>query len=293
MKIPDRKSCWFFLSGFVVACSAATSTPPGAPSPLPTSTAQGPLTPAAPTAKASSFKYASGTFRYRVSRSAAIESAGPDSQTHREISTNITNELLTLEASEGTTRFTALVDTSATTTQGLIGSVQSVELPVRISGSFTDTALTFNTDAGGGKCNPLTSTLQTDLHNLLFAFPEQLSTGVSWNDSIDVQGCQAGVPTSVHTTRSYIVSGDATYQGHPMLVILRTDTTHAKGEGGLHQHRVSIDATGTGTALYYLDTASGRIVRLTVDQTLDLGITASAKQSQFKQNSKQEFQIVP
>jgi hypothetical protein len=135
--------------------------------------------------------------------------------------------------------------------------------------------------------------LATDLHNLLIAFPEQLSTGVSWKDSADVRGCQAGVPTSAHTNRSYVVSGAAFYEGRPVLVILRTDTTRAKGEGGLQQHRVSIDATGTGTGLYYLDTGTGRVVRLTVDQILDLGITASARRSHFRQNSKQEFQIVP
>jgi hypothetical protein len=135
--------------------------------------------------------------------------------------------------------------------------------------------------------------LVTDLHNLLIALPEQLSTGVSWKDSAEVTGCQAGVPTSAHTTRSYVVSGNASYNGQPVLVILRTDTTRAKGEGGLQQHRVSIDATGTGTALYYIDTASGRIVRLTVNQFLDLGVTASARRSQFKQTSKQDFEIVP
>jgi len=135
--------------------------------------------------------------------------------------------------------------------------------------------------------------LMTDLHNLLIAFPEQLSTGVSWKDSADVQGCQAGIPTTAHTTRSYVVSGSASYEGRPVLVILRTDTTRAKGEGGLQQHRVSIDAAGTGTALYYLDAVTGRVVRLTVNQILALGVTASATRSQFRQNSKQEFQIVP
>ena len=293
MKIPYRRRCWYLLSGFTMACGGARSSPPGAPSPQPASSVPQPVVPVAPTAGASSFKYASGTIRYRISRSAAIETTGPDSQTHREISTNITHELLTLEPADQAMNFTALIDTSATTTQGLIGSVQSIQLPIQISGSFSDSAFTINTEAAGSKCNAISSILVTDLHNLLVLFPERLSTGVSWRDSVNVQGCQAGIPTSAHTDRSYIVSGDASYEGHSVLVILRTDTTHAKGEGGLQQHRVSIDASGTGTALYYLDTATGRVVRLTVDQMLDLGVTASARRSQFKQNSKQEFQIVP
>jgi hypothetical protein len=246
-----------------------------------------------PTAEASSFKYAAGTIRYKISRSAAIESTDPDSQAHHEISTNVTSELLTLEPTELATNFTALIDTSTTTTQGLIGSVQPVELPVQVSGSFTDSSLTITTDKIGGKCNMVSSLLATDLHNLLVSFPERLSTGISWKDSTDVEGCQAGIPTSAHTTRAYIVSGNASYEGRPVLVILRTDTTRAKGEGGLQQHRALIDATGTGTALYYLDAVNGRVVRLTIDQLLDLAVTASGKQSRFRQNSKQEFQLVP
>jgi len=293
MKFSDRWRCWCLLSGFAFACSGVQGPQPEAPSPLPASPVSQPAVPAMPTAGLSSFKYAPGTVRYKISRSAAIESLGPDSPTHREISTNITNELLTLEPADQATNFTALIDTSATTTQGLIGSVQSVQLPIQISGSFSDSALTISTETTGGKCNAVSSMLVTDLHNLLIVFPKQLSTGVTWKDSTDVTGCQAGVPTSTHTTRSYIISGNASYNGHPVLVILRTDTTRAKGEGGLQQHRVSIDATGTGTGLYYVDTTSGLIVRLTLDQLLNLAVTASTRRSQFKQSSKQDFQIVP
>ncbi len=293
MKIPDRRRCWCLLFGFAFACSGAGSSRPAAPSPMPTSPVSQPTVPVAPTTESLSFKYAPGTVAYRISRSAVIESSSPDSVGHREISTNITHEVLTLEQADQATNFTVVVDTFAITTQGLIGSVQSVQLPVQISGSLTDNTLTTDAETIGEKCNAISSILVTDLHNLLIAFPGQLSSGVSWKDSADVKGCQAGVPTSAYTTRSYVVSGGASYEGHPVLVILRADTTRAKGEGGLQQHRVSVDATGTGTALYYLDTTAGRIVHLAVDQLLNLGVTTSARQFQFKQNSKQDFRIVP
>jgi hypothetical protein len=294
MKIPYRRAHWYLLSGFVVGCAGARNPPPVVRSPLPASIpVSRPGVPVVPTVGATSFKYAPGTVRYRISRSAAIESIGPDSQPHREISTNVTNEVLTLEPADRTTSFTALIDTSTTTTQGLIGSVQTVQLPVQISGSLTDSSLILISETVNGKCNTVSSMLAADIHNLLINLPESLSTGANWKDSTDVQGCQAGVPTSAHTTRSYTVSGSTSYEDHPVLVVLRSDTTSARGEGGLQQHRISIDATGTGTALYYLDAATGRVVRLTIDQLLDIGITASAKQSHFKQNSKQEFQIIP
>jgi len=127
-----------------------------------------------------SFKYAPGTVTYRISRSAAIESSSPDSVGHREISSNITHELLTVEPADQATTFTVVVDTFATTTQGLIGPVQSVQLPIEISGSLTNNTLTINTETAGERCNAISSMLVTDLHNLLIAFPGQLSSGVSW-----------------------------------------------------------------------------------------------------------------
>jgi hypothetical protein len=291
VKSSDRRIHWCLLSGLVLACSGARSSQPGAPSPVSTSPVSQPAVPVAPTTGTASFKYAAGTVRYRISRSAAVENIGPDSLAHREISTNVSSSLLTLQPVDQTTNFTAVTDTSATTTQGLIGTVRSIQLPIQISGSFTNGVLTINPEAAGSTCNAASSMLVTDLHNLLIRFPEQLSTGVSWRDSAGVAGCQAGVPTAIHTIRSYVVSGDASYNGHPVLLILRTDTIRARGEGGLQQHRISIEATGTGTAIYYLETAIGQIVRLTVGQLLDLAITTSAKRFYFRQSSKQDFQI--
>ena len=289
----NQRSRWYLLSGFALACGGARSSQTNAPSPVATSVTPQPGVPATPTTETSSFNYAPGTVTYRISRSAAIESTDPDSLAHREISTNITHELLTLEQRDQAMDFTAVVDSFATTTQGLIGSVHSVELPVQISGLLTDSTLTISAESSVGKCNTVSSMLVTDLHNLLIRFPARLSSGMEWRDSVDVTGCQAAVPTATHTIRSYVVSGVASYESQPVLLILRTDTTRAKGEGGLQQHRVSLEAIGTGTAIYYLNTITGRIMRLTVDQLLDLSVTASDRRSRFKQNSKQDFQILP
>ena len=291
MKISARRKYCCLLSSFSFACSGARSSRPVTPSPIPASLASQPTAPVTSTS-GWSFKYAPGIVTYRISRSAAIENSGPDSIRHREISTNATHELLTLEPTDQVTNFTVVVDTFATTTQGLIGPVQPVQLPVQISGSFADNTVTINNETGNEKCNTISSMLATDLHNLLIAFPVQMSSGVSWKDSTDVKGCQAGVPTSAHTTRSFMVSGEASYEGRPVLLILRVDTTRAQGEGGLQQHRVSIDAAGIGTAVYYLDATAGRIVHLTVDQILNLGLTTLTGHFQFRQDSKQDFRIV-
>jgi hypothetical protein len=293
VKISARRKYWCLLFSFTLGCGGARGPRPDTPSPTPVSLpAPQPTASVAPTSGSRSFKYAPGMVTYRISRSAAIESTGPDSIRHREISTNVTHEALTLDSTDRGTNFTVVVDTFATTTQGLIGPVQPIQLPIRSSGSLTDTTVTIN-QAESEQCNTISSMLVTDLHNLLVPFPGQLSSGVAWKDSTDIKGCQGGIPTSAHTTRSFVVSGESSYEGRPVLLIVRADTTRAQGEGGLRQHRVSIDATGTGTAVYSLDMTTSRILHLTVDQILNLSLATLTGRFQFKQDSKQDFRIVP
>lgn len=290
MTFSGRHECLFFGIVFSVACTTARSSPTPASTPAPTSPIDQVLPPALPGAGAWSFRYQPGIATYQVARSATI--ARLDTAGNPELSANTSHEVVTLDSTDLGIGFVGVVDGFTTTTQGLIGPVQPTQLPVQISGSFTPSGLTIITQASSEKCNPVHSVLFADLYNLLVPFPQQLSPGFSWTDSVEVRGCPAGVPTLSHTTRVFTVAGEVTYDGRPAVMLQRVDTTRAEGEGGLQQHRVSIDARGTGTAVYYLDVASGQIIHLTTNQTLTLGVTASSRQYQLKQDSKQEFGIV-
>jgi hypothetical protein len=234
---------------------------------------------------------ASGEVSYRISRSAAIESQS-DSSPHREISTNTAHERITLDTAGDTIRFTANIDTSSTTTQGTIGPVQPVQLPVQLSGSQIGDSLTISTDSTTERCNPVTSGLLADLHNLLVVFPIQLSQGNSWRDSLEVSTCQGMIPTTVRIARSYVASGESTYQGSLVVVVQRRDSINAHGEGAQQQHRVTLDASGIGNATYYVDPQNGFILRLNTEQNLDLAITASGKINHFRESSIQTFSSV-
>jgi hypothetical protein len=226
-----------------------------------------------------------------VSRSAAIESQS-DSATDREISTNITGELITLmPGGDSGIHFTAVIDAFSSTTQGRIGPVQPIQLPMQATGVFSDSGLMITSD--GNKCNPVGSAISSDLHNLLTRFPARLSQGFAWQDSVSTAGCQAAIPTTSQTIRSYVVSGEAVYEGQPVLIVQRTDLIRAQGEGAQQQHLLKLNAHGTGSAIYYLDTRNGRVVRLTAGQELILTITTSGKAHQFKQSSKQDFRLSP
>jgi hypothetical protein len=276
---------------FSVACTTTQSSPPPPSSPAPASPITQMPTPVVPGVGAWSFRYQPGLTGYQVARSATITRL--DTAGSAELSTNTSHESVTLDSTDLGVNFVGVVDGFTTTTQGLIGPVQPTQLPVHVSGSLTASGLTITNQTAGEKCNPVYSVLFADLYNLLVPFPQQLSPGISWTDSVEVRGCPAGVPTLSHTARVFTVAGEVPYDGRPTVMIQRVDTTRAQGEGGLQQHRVSIDANGTGTAVYYLDVTTGRITHLTTNQTMMLGITASNRQYQLKQDSKQEFGIVP
>lgn len=281
-----KGNCLHFFVLVTTGCAPSAMPRPAQPTPLPSTP-----NPAPSAASTWMINRLSGAVSYQISRSAAIESQS-DSNPHREISTNTTHELVTLNVAGDTIRFTAIIDTSSSTTQGTIGPVQSVQLPTQLSGSVTGDSLTISTDSIAEKCNPVSSALSADLHNLLAGFPIRLSQGSSWRDSLELSTCQGLIPTTAHITRSYIVSGETTYQGLPVVVIQRRDSIRAHGEGAQQQHRVILDASGTGTAVYYLNPQDGFILRLNTEQNLDLAITASGKIHHFRESSTQNFSSV-
>jgi hypothetical protein len=283
-----RVSSWYFLAYLAAACTAATVPPAGAPTPSPSLPNPVPLP---PTAGSWTFNYAPGVIAYQISRTAAIEGQS-DSGSHREISTNSTHELITLEPAGDTIHFTATVDVFSATTQGVIGPAQVMQLPVQLSGTFVGDSLKLANDSIAEGCSPVSSALSADLHNLLLRFPAQLSQGSSWGDSVELKACQGMVPTTVRIARSYVVSGEAAYQNQPVLLVQRSDMIQAHGEGAQQQHPLLLDAKGTGNATYYVSPKDGRIVRLTTGQDLDLTISVSGKIHRFKQNSKQDYSLV-
>jgi len=277
-----RRNYVYFSVLITIGCAPSAVQRPVQPTPLPSSP-----NPVPSAASTWTINRLSGGISYQVSRTAAIESQS-DSNPHREISTNATHEHITLDVVGDTIRFTAIMDTSSTTTQGTIGPVQPVQLPVQLSGLRID-SLTISADSSTERCNPVSSALSADLHNLLVGFPLQLSQGSGWRDSLELNTCQGMIPTTVHIARSYVVSGETIYQGLPVVVVQRRDSIHAHGEGAQQQHRVTLDASGTGNATYYLNPQNGFILRLNTEQNLDLAITASGKIHRFRERSTQNF----
>lgn len=236
-----------------------------------------------------SFGFVPGTVTYKISRSATIEDL--DAGAKREISTNSSHESIGLQAIGDTISVTAVVDTFSTTTQGAIGPAQLAQLPLQLSGSLVGDSLVI-TEGLAQKCDPVATALITDLHNLLANFPDTLSIQMSWRDSTSLLGCQGSIGTQSHVTRSYKVIGESIYEGTSVVMVQRTDSIQATGEGAQQQHRILLDAHGNGSAIYYLEINSGRVLHLSTSQDLNLVVTASGKSSHFRESAKQEFALV-
>jgi len=293
VKASFRNWARWFPTLFVLACAGSRAPSPGTSTTTPNQSGVRPSTIPGSPGGPWSFSFSTGIHAYRISRTALITS-GSDLATHQEASSNITHEVLTTEPSgegEGIS-FRAVVDTFTLATQGLIGAAQPVQLPIRLSGTFSAAGLTINERDSVGSCNPINSIITTDLYNLLESFPSQLSRGMTWRDSAETKGCHGAIPTMTQTVSTFVVSAGITYEGEPLLAVQRIDTSRARGEGAQGQHRIAIEGTGTGSALYYLNSTSGGIVRLTTDHSIRISITASGRVYPFTQNLKQEFVLV-
>ena len=280
------RSIYQLLLVFLLASCASPPLPqPGLPLPSPAIPEQ----PIPNASKSWPFRLAAGTFAYRISRSAAIENVSDSGR--REVSTNSTYESLALQPLGDTVRFTSTVDTFSTAIQRAIGPVQPVQLPLRITGLLVGDSLTF-ADSLTARCSPAVTSVITDLYNLLPHFPAMLSPGLSWKDSTDITGCQASIPIRSRVDQTFQAIGESTRDEVSVLVVQRVDTIHAEGEGAQQQHRVQLKANGVGNATYYIDTNSGRIVYMTIDQEVNLAITASGTTSYFRQSAKESFTLV-
>ena len=236
------------------------------------------------------FAYRPDTIRLQISRSAAIESS-TDSGPHREISTNNTHEVVALAVAADTVRYTATVDSFSTASQGLIGTTQPVTLPVQVAGLLDP--LSAIADSAVQSCDPVRSTLETDVRNLLIPFRSQLNVGAMWRDSVARIACYGTIPVRATVIRRFSVVGRTSFNGQSAIAVQRADSVTAHGEGRQQQHQLFVDVNGTGTATYYLIPELGRLVHLTTSQDLDFAIRASGRTSRFREAVKEEFSPLP
>jgi hypothetical protein len=295
MRVREIRACRFLFLVFPIACATGATRRPRPP--LPPSEIPGAVE-HAPSIQNWTFQYVAGVGSYRITRNAEIEDRS-DSASRRETISNFTHELLLLERLGDTIRFRILADTLVTTQNPTVAA-ETPALPIQLSGILINDTLLINdslqvaanTEPVPERCSPVESALRIDLRTLLLPFPAMLLPGTRWRDSVELAGCQGMIPTTVHTNRSYLVAGDTIYEGAPVIVVQRSDTLLAHGEGAQLQHRLVLDAGGSGRALYYLSPSTGQVVYVAAEQQLSLTINTSGKVHHFGQSLKQEFVLI-
>lgn len=273
----------------LLAAACATASPPITPNGPPVSLPptnhpldHGPWT----------FSYRSDTLRYQVSRSATIESQG-DSAVHREMSTNGTHEIVSLAVTGDTVRYTAVVDSFSTASQGLVGPVQPVSLPIEVSGTVDSLGLNMDSTATEDQCSPVRSSLESDVRNLLISLPVQLSPGSSWRDSSVTASCLGSVPAKAIIIRRFVVVGATIYANESAVTIQRTDSISGQGQGRQQQHQLSVEISGTGSATYYISAGRNRLVHLATSEDLSFIVRSVSRTDRLRESVKEEFNLLP
>ncbi len=159
----------------------------------------------------------------------------------------------------------------AGTTIGIKGSIDRIfpsgptqSPPFPFSGSIRGGGLTI--DSIQGHQVPVVMTCEEPALNRLgvvrrnvFMAPSTLSRNQSWTDSSTVPACSGSIPVQVTQIREYRVLGET---GGAVLVD-RRDRTVASGEGSQGQHRISLQARGTGSGQLRLDRMTGEVISAT------------------------------
>jgi hypothetical protein len=294
----SSKRVWicYLAVGFSLSCSTVpvrSAPPPSSLPPAPSETPQAPPTDSSRRGPWA-FDYSSGRATYMVRRSATIQRTDSislrDTTPRNATSTTVTHEAVTFQPEADGIRITAVVDSSTFVPSD---SAAQFSLHPQISAVLTANALTIDSTNETVPCSAIGSALISDVRNLVVAFPDSLTEGRAWKDSVNIKGCQAGIPTSSQVTRSFLVRGEIPIEGRLALQVTRSDTAQLGGEGGLQRHRVSIHALGTGTATYYLDVATGQVLRLDINQVLNVDVITLATKSQFQQHLEQMFVLSP
>jgi hypothetical protein len=251
--------------------------------------------PSAPPRKGQwNIRYGEQSVSYRITRTAVIQRS--DSTAQRENPTNVTRERITLVfLPSDTTRFrvSAVADSFVTTAQGRLGEVAPTQLPIEVTAILSDSGLTVPAVEGDTICSPAASVVAADLNSLLLPLPSGLSSGLRWQDSTQLRGCQGGILTTSRTIRSFTAMGEVIFENEPAIQIEGTDSTIADGQGLQQQHQISLNANGTGRSTYLVNTKTGHVVQLRRAQMLTISVNAEGRETRFVQTVEQEFDAVP
>jgi hypothetical protein len=110
---------------------------------------------------------------------------------------------------------------------------------------------------------------------------------MTWSDSTTANLCSGSIPITSITSRNFRVIGEV----NRGLLIERQERTKSTGEGAQGQHRITLQSSGTGTAQLIIDPQTGTLLESTGVHTASVVVTASGRDRQFTQTTREQVFI--
>jgi hypothetical protein len=286
------------LSTTIAACSSGGIIPSTAVQPLPNPAAPAPQT----------------------ATSHTLWSFNPQVELHKYRSTNRTTLQMDYQSTAASDTLSVLIEFTATANQtetqttfaGQIETISvkawprnltevpQISLPVGFNGIATEKLVNlslnlqpFETRAGSPICGDPGNTILGELRNYTAFIPLKLASTSIWADTISTVTCSGnGIPSTLETTRSYRVIGEANQTGSNTILLERTQTTHLTGDGAQGQHQIKVTGEGTGISKLYLDAVTGLVILVKAHDELTLKVIASGQVQQFSQRVDQSIDLV-
>jgi hypothetical protein len=103
--------------------------------------------------------------------------------------------------------------------------------------------------------------------------------------------CQGLIPLEISLIRNYQVIGETKTPNHPAILINRSDSTRASGEGSQGQHRIRIEGIGTGQTKIYVDRETGQLINAESEQLMRILTQTSGRETAFIQQTKETIRL--
>jgi hypothetical protein len=180
----------------------------------------------------------------------------------------------------------------------LIGSVDSaritpaadqIHLPASFTGLLSSNELVIKPSGqpAGQECQSPLESLFGEIRSVISTIPSNITSGISWTDSIVTTACSGNIRTTIKTNRRYTAQGARQLDGQETLLINRSEKTQLTGDGAEGQHQVHLEGEGNGVAELFVNPTTGILVQMEGNQQTRITISTSGQTHSFTQTTHQ------
>jgi hypothetical protein len=203
----------------------------------------------------------------------AIVAVQLDSSTHTD--TVSTHAEISFVISPATNAVSGTVGAFAVQSAGRAAATPArlaVPFPVRAEYSARELQLDFSMPRDAGPCSSTALAAVQSLRDLWFRPPDTLRVGTLWGDSSSYVVCRDGIPLRATVHRFFHVAGAATREGRVLLTVVRSSVSVLDGSGMQFGEAVSVSGSGSSFLTYDVDPASGEVVAINGNSSLDFSL---------------------